>query len=225
LKAGVVAFELPPFGRGIPGSGAFALVGATLEPVATSWPDDGPVPNLSDWQAGDLVLVRSDGSATARTITAVQGSLRSGQPPFGDPDWTHVGLYVGNGLMIEAVPQRGVRYCPLAEYARTRSLRVRRLLRGGAPLSAAEGGLVVREASRYFEHGYSYWGIARHLLMHMASPQADPFFCSSFVALVHTRALRVVLESDPNHRPLLPATLVNHPGFADLDLEWRAPAR
>lgn len=58
--------------------------------------------------------------------------------------------------------------------------------------------------------------------MQMALPNADQFFCSSFVAVVYTVALKVVLERQAQHRPLLPATLVNHPAFADLDVEWRA---
>jgi hypothetical protein len=53
---------------------------------------------------------------------------------------------------------------------------------------------------------------------------AGQFFCSSYVAVVHTKALKVTLDQHTRHRPLLPATLVNHPEFADLDLEWRLPA-
>lgn len=60
--------------------------------------------------------------------------------------------------------------------------------------------------------------------MQMALPNADEFFCSSYVAVVHTKALKVMLEQQPRHRPLLPATLANHPAFADLDVEWRVPA-
>ena len=83
--------------------------------------------------------------------------------------------------------------------------------------------MIVGEASQYFEQSYSYWGIARHLFMQMALASADQFFCSSYVAVVHTVALKVTLERLAQHRPLLPATLVNHPAFADLDLEWRVP--
>jgi hypothetical protein len=39
----------------------------------------------------------------------------------------------------------------------------------------------------------------------------------------HSRRRRAVPTSAPTHRPLLPATLVNRPDFANLDLEWRVP--
>jgi Permuted papain-like amidase enzyme, YaeF/YiiX, C92 family len=201
-----------------------AHLGAVSEPQVLTWPTAAALPNFSDWQAGDLVLVKSDGSAMAKVIQGVQSSLQSSQPPAGDPEWTHVALYVDEGLVIESVPRRGIRYCPVHEYAQTRELRVRRLLRGGAPITPAEGASIAREASRYFEQSYSYWGIARHLFMQMALPNADQFFCSSYVAVVHTKALKVILEQEAHHRPLLPATLVNHPAFADLDLEWRVSA-
>jgi hypothetical protein len=200
-----------------------AQLGAVREQPVMTWPTTVAIPNFSDWQVGDLVLVKSDGSTMAKVIEGVQGSLQSSQPPAGDPEWTHVALYVDQGLVIESVPRRGIRYCPVHEYAQTRELRVRRLLRGSTPITPAEGTSLVREASRYFEQGYSYWGIARHLFMQMALPNADQFFCSSYVAVVHTKALKVTLDQQAHHRPLLPATLVNHPAFADLDLEWRVP--
>lgn len=198
-------------------------LGAVREPPVLTWPTTVAIPNFSDWQVGDLVLVKSDGSTMSKVIEGVQGSLQSSQPPTGDPEWTHVALYIDHGLVIESVPRRGIRYCPVHEYAQTRELRVRRLLRGSTPITPAEGTSIVREASRYFEQSYSYWGIARHLFMQMALPSADQFFCSSYVAVVHTKALKVTLDQQAHHRPLLPATLVNHPAFADLDLEWRVP--
>lgn len=198
-------------------------LGAMREPSVLAWPTTTAIPNFSDWQAGDLVLVKSDGSATAQVIEGVQGSLQSSQLPAGDPEWTHVAMYVDQGLVVESVPRRGVRYCPVHEYAQTRPLRVRRLLRGGAPITPAEGASVAREASRHFEQGYSYWGIARHLFMQMSLPNAEQFFCSTYVAVVHAKALKVALDQHAQHRPLLPATLVNHPAFADLDVEWRVP--
>lgn len=199
-----------------------AQFGAVREPPVLTWTTTVAIPNFSDWQVGDLVLVKSDGSTMAKIIEGVQGSLQSSQPPTGDPEWTHVALYVDQGLVIESVPRRGIRYCPVQEYAQTRELRVRRLLRGGAPITPKEGTDLIHEASRYFEQAYSYWAIARHLFMQMAIPNADQFFCSSYVAVVHTKALKVTLDQLAQHRPLLPATLVNHPAFADLDLEWRA---
>lgn len=198
--------------------------GTAREAQVLSWPTAAAIPNFSQWQVGDVVLVRSDGSTMAKIIEGVQNSLRSSQLPIGSPDWTHVAMYVDQGLVIESVPRYGIRYCPIHEYAQTRELRVRRLLRGGAPITPSEGTSLVHEASRYFEQAYSYWAIARHLFMQMALPNADQFFCSSYVAVVHTKALKVTLEQLADHRPLLPATLVNHPAFADLDLEWRMPA-
>lgn len=114
-------------------------LGTAREPAVLTWPTTTAIPNFSDWQAGDLVLVRSDGSAMARVIEGVRGSLLSSAPPTGDPAWTHVALYVDQGLVIESAPRRGIRYCPVHEYALDRELRVRRLLRGGTPVMPAEG--------------------------------------------------------------------------------------
>lgn len=132
-------------------------------------------------------------------------------------------MYVQDGLVLESVPMHGVRYVPVHQYVTTRDVRVRRLNRGGVPIGVLEGERIVRAAAEFFASRYAYSAIARHLLMQMAitSPNTSSFFCSSFVAVAYTKSLRVVLESNPDHRPLLPATLVNHPRFFDVELEWR----
>lgn len=132
-------------------------------------------------------------------------------------------MYVQDGLLIESVPMHGIRYVPVHHYVTTREVRVRRLNRGGVPIGLLEGERIVRAAAEFFDSGYAYAAIARHLFMQMAitSPNSNSFFCSSFVAVAYTKSLRVVLESNPDHRPLLPATLVNHPKFFDVELEWR----
>lgn len=194
------------------------------EPTALAWPaGETSIPNFSDWQAGDLVLIKSSGTVVSSTIEGVQASIRSSSPPFGEPEWTHVAIYVGHGLVVESVPLHGMRYAPVHHYVLNRAVRVRRLNRGGVPIAAHEGEWAVKWAASFFTSGYAYAAIARHLLMHMktTSPGAEAFFCSSLVAITYTKALGVLLESDPNHRPLLPATLVNHPRFSDVLLEWR----
>ena len=181
------------------------------------------VPNFTDVQAGDLVLIRADQTAIGATIQGVQGSLPSSSPPNGDPDWTHVGVYVNDGLMVETVPGRGVRYCPISHYVQTRDIRVRRLTRQGTRIAVSAGEKVVREAAAFFEQKYSYWSIVKHLLMQTNVSNSESFFCSSFVSIVYTKGLKVLLERNVLHRPLLPATLATHPQFDDIDLEWRAP--
>lgn len=179
------------------------------------------VPNLSTLQPGDLVLVKADQSPFGAAIRGVQGSLLSSSPPNGDPDWTHVGLYVGDGLMVETVPTHGVRYCPVSQYVQSRDLRVRRYLRQGAHLSAQDGQRIVRAAAEFFEQKYSYWSIVGHLMMQTNLSNPAAFFCSSFVAIAYTKGIKALLEKEVRHRPLFPATLANHPQFDDIDLEWR----
>jgi uncharacterized protein YycO len=179
------------------------------------------VPNLSDLQAGDVVLVKADPSPLGATIRGVQGSLLSASPPHGDPDWTHVGLYVGEGLIVETVPGHGVRYCPVSQYAAQRDLRARRLVRRGAQLSVQDGQQIVRAAAEFFEQKYSYRSIVNHLMMQAKVSNPAAFFCSSFVAIAYMKGIKVLLETDVRHRPLFPATLANHPWFDDIDLEWR----
>ena len=102
-------------------------------------------------------------------------------------------------------------------------LRVRRLQRGSAPIGPVEGERVVRAAAGLFDHRYSYSSIARLLFFQPGLANPSAFFCSTFVGVVYSLALKVLLERLPVHRPLMPATLVLHSQLTDVDLEWRLP--
>ncbi len=175
-------------------------------------------------QPGDLVLVATDKSPICTAIQNIQSSLKSGSPTHGDPKWTHVGIYVADGMMLESVPRLGVRYCTVERYAITRDIHVRRLTQKATAVSALQGARVVRVAAEFFEKKYSIASIAVHLLNHSKISSPSAFFCSTFVAVVYAKALKVLLDSDASHRPLLPATLAKHPSFVDVPIAWRSPA-
>lgn len=201
----------------------------TVEPLAEKRPitwqtRHKAVLGFTDLQPGDLVLVKADSSNIGSAIKGVQGSLISGAHPHGDPNWTHVGIYVDDGIMLEAVPKLGVRYCTLEKYAITRDIRVRRLVHDGAAVTKVDGIKVVRVAADFFEKKYSMASIAAHLFSPAKVSSPSAFFCSTFIAVVYAKALKTMLDSDAFHRPLFPATLAKHPSFIDIPVVWRSPA-
>lgn len=66
------------------------------------------VPNLGDWQPGDVVLVGKRGFSGRLISTAQTLLLPAG---LADAQWSHCAIYVGNGVAIDAMPGRknGVR--------------------------------------------------------------------------------------------------------------------
>lgn len=70
------------------------------------------VPNVEAWRAGDVVLSKAEG-ASSMLIAEYQGFLY----PYSEAaEWTHVGLYDGDGIIWDANPQAHVQARHVADY-------------------------------------------------------------------------------------------------------------
>lgn len=84
------------------------------------------VPNISDWRAGDVILVRA-GSRLRPSPVAIYQSLVAGLPK-GSAAFTHVGVYDGDGHVWEANPAYNIRMSTVASVLGKRArFRVSRL--------------------------------------------------------------------------------------------------
>lgn len=176
------------------------------------------MPNLSDWRPGDIVLVRKAGGLAGAMLAAGQAASFSTVSRAGS-DWTHAALYVGNGEVVEAVPDRGVVRRSLWHYCQDRSLRVRRLIQ---PFSRRDGQLAADYAVGLLGRPYSIVELARSKLWPATHPNPDALYCSTFVGFVIAASTSRVLYQRPEHRPLHPAVLAVHEDLEDVGLEWRA---
>lgn len=194
------------------------------EPRPLAWPPAKVhVPNLTDVQPGDIVLVRGTRQGVSATLESIQKKFSSSCPPVGDPSWTHVAIYAGEGLLLEAVSKQGVRYVPLHSYCESRDVLVRRYADNGVAISLEDGAKIVRHGMSFFGSNYSvpsflYFSLRRN---RDDSLRQNQFVCSSFVAYAYIKGIRVGLGMNRAYDPLFPGTLAGHADFDDVALEWR----
>jgi cell wall-associated NlpC family hydrolase len=193
---------------------------APEQAVPHGWPGH-LVPNFSDWQLGDIVLVATDGAKAGRGIQLAQALSRDAQVREA-ARFTHAAIYVGGGVLIEATPQQPIARRPVWFYCQRRSLMVRRLPHDSVPLAAIES--IAAAAASHIGEAYSLSAAVFSKLIPGTEPDAARLYCSTFVGLVVTEATGVRLTAKKEHRPLHPATLAMHPDLVSVALEWRAVA-
>ncbi|QJW83367.1 hypothetical protein HK414_01605 [Ramlibacter terrae] len=180
--------------------------------VPSGWPVH-YVPNLSDWQEGDLVLFE----ATSWLIPAAQwlkGRTRVHRK------WSHAAIYVGNGEIVEAVVGQGVVVRSLWQYCQTRELMLRRL--DVPTLPAANIQKIALQARALVGKPYSRQHALLGLLGLAKHPRADELYCSTTAGLAIDSATGIDLSHhQPAWQPLYPATLAGHPWLKTIDVEWR----
>jgi cell wall-associated NlpC family hydrolase len=194
------------------------LVSARREPSAPSgWPAK-QVPNFSDWNAGDILLVHRTLDVVGRGIVLSQTLSLSPITSKG-AEWTHAAIYVGGGILIDATLRKGVAAHSVWDYASTRQIRVRRIADPSVPASDIAD--IASEAHRHIGKSYSLLQAIASKLVPGTVPDPNALYCSTFVGLVVANATQIDLSSDPMHQPLHPGTLAEHGDLADVDLEWR----
>lgn len=196
-------------------------IGAALrEPnVPSAWPGS-YVPNLSDWEPGDLILIEGVGVSgvviqTGQAISGRAMALASG--------WSHAAVYVGSGMVVDATLTAGIQQQSLWNYVQHRAITVRRLQASVAVASPA-GTSIAIAASRHVGKPYSLMQAVLGKLGWPASLAPDPnaLYCSTFVGLVIAQATSVVLWSDPAFQPLFPGSIAVHPDLEKVQLHWRS---
>lgn len=133
---------------------------------------------------------------------------------------THAGIYVGDGMLVEARLRHPVSERSVWEYCRTRQLQVRRLRNDGS-LPGTAGDDIAAVARGHIGEPYSALAAILSKLIPGTKPVPQSLYCSTLVGLVVADATGVDLASDPAHRPLHPAVLAGHPDLEDVMLEWR----
>jgi len=199
-----------------PHSHAAQALGSRKEP-ATFIPQGWPVwevPNFSDWREGDIVLVE----ATQWPIPAAQSAslnplMRAGA------NWSHAGVYVGGGRVVDAMMNPGVVMQSIWNYCQARAIKVRRICAPNVP--SANVRRIASAAISYIGQAYSLpqvllakLGLAKH-------PNPSGIYCSTLVGLAVAQATGLDLSQDPAWQPLYPAILASHPWLVDVPLEWR----
>ncbi|CAN5897517.1 hypothetical protein BH11PSE8_BH11PSE8_12710 [soil metagenome] len=178
------------------------------------------MPNFGDWHPGDIVLVHAQASPVGKLLRAGQRLSRNELMRAGS-DCTHAGIYVGNGVMVDANRRSGVSACSVWDFCQFRSLQLRRVKDAAIP--AERVAEIASKAATHIGEPYSVVEVLLAKLGWSDAQRPDPqaLYCSTFVGLVVTEATDVELGSDPAHQPLFPAILASHPDLHDVFLEWR----
>lgn len=179
------------------------------------WPHS-LVPNFSDWQPADIVLVANDGSLAGNAIVVSQRVSLSGATRAG-AKYTHAALYVGNGILVDATVGDGIAQRTVWDYCQLRTLALRRVPR----LSRAQANNIVLKARSHLGQSYSWLGVIASKLIPKTEPNPDRLYCSTYVGLVVAQGSGRTLASMPQYKPLHPGTLAGHAGLDRVDLEWR----
>ena len=186
-------------------------------PVPLAWPAK-LVPNFSDWQLGDVVLVHGGNDFRGKGIRITQilsthRGMRVGRA------CTHAGIYVGNGAMVDATPANGVAERSVGDYCQSRALQVRRLADMSIPNADVLD--IAAQALKLVGQPYSMVAAVGAKLWPGTSPNPGALYCSTLVGVAVARATGLDLARDPANRPLYPAVLAVHKELRDVALEWR----
>lgn len=176
------------------------------------------VPNFSDWNAGDIVLVEAGHTLIGLGLQTAQ-NISTRPLMRGGSNWTHAGIYVGGGQIVDAIWGRGVVQQSVWNYCQNRSLRVRRLSNPRIPATNVAN--IAKVAMSYIPQQYAWWQVVLGKLGLANAPKQDQLYCSTLVGLAVTQATGLDLAFWPSCQPLYPAILATQPDLTDVPLEWR----
>ncbi|MCU0940147.1 MAG: hypothetical protein MUC86_13680 [Burkholderiaceae bacterium] len=189
-----------------------------VEPLLpANWPGT-VVPNLSQWQAADIVLVHSSGSLKDLAISASQWASFNRATRVGC-QYVHAALYVGDGEIIDSTTALGLARRSLWDYVKDHRITLRRV----PNLSQTERDRIVAEAEamRLLQLPYSRWELIWSKLVPNTLPDPEHLYCSTFIGHVVNKGAGRQLAAQTMYRPLYPATLAEHKGLDAIELEWR----
>ncbi len=193
----------------LPAIGRAVVDGATpVEPqVPAGWCGH-LVPNFSQWQRGDVLLVASDDSLASRGIQWVQGLARQ-RAVREAAHFTHAAVYIGDGDLIDVTREDGISRRAVWFYCRHRDLLVRRLPARGIP--APQIAAIAEVAARHVGEPYSVTAALFSKLIPGTEPDPKRLYCSTFVGLVVAEATGLQLAERRVQRPLHPKGATSRP--------------
>lgn len=192
------------------------VTSTTQEPALSGWPK-AIIPNFSEWWPGDIILVHADSSPVAKGVKAYQNKSLNPYIQKGQV-WTHAAVYLGSGEIVDLTFAGGVHRAPIWEYCRNRAIRVRRHL---PPWGRADGLMTAVGACSAIGQDYSLKEVARTFLSADTAPVKGKNYCSTFVGITISSNTSFNLHDKPEHRPLTPGMLAEHPYLRDVRVEWR----
>ncbi len=199
-----------------PHASAARLQSEIAETPVPGWPGSS-IPNFSRWRSGDIVLVRRDRGLAGLLLSGGQYFSRSAASR-NNREWTHAGLYVGGGEIVEAIFGDGIVKSSIWKYCQYRAICVRRIR---APFTGADGAVAAKAALGYVGQPYAWQEVALSKLIPARESQPGRLYCSTFVGIAINASTGYSLYGDSEHLPLQPATLAAHPGLADVRVQWR----
>jgi hypothetical protein len=214
-----------PSGRNIlaPADTNAGLLDDRLEPRTSALPAEWTrSPNFSDWWPGDLILIWVDeNSRFSRGVRSLQRARFANAA-----GWTHAAVYAGDGLVIEAVYDEGVRQAPVCGYFKRRHASVTRLdvVRSpddGLKIVAAAHGYIGEEYSRRLAYQLvkEHFGIGRG---RDEIATANEFICSTVYEQAVAEAFETGLVLEPGIRGItVPAALARSPFLTPVTVGWR----
>jgi cell wall-associated NlpC family hydrolase len=122
--------------------------------VAHEWFDEQRERGYPDMKRGDIFLSMYHGGMISPLIAFLQGKGKS------HPEWSHVGIYIGNGKIAEATyPHGGIR-----SFERYMNPSYTVELYSPANLTEKQRALIASEAARIAPHPYDTMKFVRHLI-------------------------------------------------------------
>lgn len=181
------------------------------------------VPNIDDWREGDIVLVAGAGL----TGILINGGQRVFAPGTATGAiWSHAGIYIGNGQIVEAAAGSGIKVGRVEGYCIKRALAVVRL-QPAAGLPANFGALAAQFAMQRIGNKYAWQDLVALLkVWQTPAPQApssagNSAYCSALVVQCYAKSpINTPLDTAVGCLPCLPSTLACHPWLDDVPLEW-----
>jgi cell wall-associated NlpC family hydrolase len=203
-----------------PSTHASGRVGQTLEAHVPHLWTGVHVPNFSDRQPGDIVLVYRASDVIGHAMQYGQ-LLSANQLMRAGNLCSHAAIYVGDGNVVDASYPIGVQERPVWDYCQYRALQLRRMTDAAIP--AAHVADIAAKARAHVGEPYSVIQLILAKLGWVGAqvPNPSALYCSTLVSLVVTEATGVDLSGAPQYQPLYPAVLATHPELDDLLLEWR----
>lgn len=177
----------------------------------------GHIPTIAQLEAGDIVLTLEPGSKGGDWIRRYQASR------FGDFDaqWSHVAVHIRNGILVEALPRKGVVRSHIGDYVGRHRLLVRRIRRigsAGDSLAISACLMIGRQYdANMFFHFFQYATSAEYRRNTLFRRY---MICTEVVDRAFQETFRRNIADCPVDQPLTPAHLSASTEFDDVPMAW-----
>lgn len=187
----------------------------------------GFVPDVEQLLPGDLILSRSPSPGL------IDSQIAKSQQDAGfalqDAHWTHAAVFIGDDLIVEALPFRGIVQESIYSYIPAEIMRIRR----NAGFSDAQRHRIALQAMKNLGKRYSHWSaVALGADLARGLWNKTALRTNRFVVICSQLYFDCVLEITdrrlqrcPTEQPTTRAHLSATPDLTDVNVEWLRIAR